>query len=347
MQGTSFASEFDPRSNSLNALRLVLATLVIVTHAHHIGGYDGSWDRIAGRQVGDWAVAGFFAISGYLILGSRERSATLWAFLWRRVLRIYPAFWMVLLVVAVLFAPVAAVREGVDYAIADAIRYVVVNATLYIAQWGIGDTLTTVPVAGVWNGSLWTLMYEFACYVVAGVIVSWMPRAARGAGLLVAWASCVVVSFVAEAPDAGLPGTVTAFGWLGAFFFAGALVYAYGQRLRISAVSVVAALAAAAIVVLLGAPFALLSPPVAYLLLAASVRLPLRKVAARNDPSYGVYIYGYPVQQSLVLAGADSLPFLLFTVLSVTATLPFAYASWFLVERPAKNLGRRRVRPRV
>ena len=69
----------------------------------------------------------------------------------------------------------------------------------------------------------------------------------------------------------------------------------------------------------------------------------LRKIGSRNDLSYGVYIYGFPVQQLLFLTGASSLGPLAFAGVACVTVLPFAAMSWLLVERPAmrmKTLGR-------
>ena len=54
-----------------------------------------------------------------------------------------------------------------------------------------------------------------------------------------------------------------------------------------------------------------------------------------GDLSYGIYIYAFPVQQTLVWAGAAKLPFALGFVSACAATVACAYASWHLVERPA------------
>ena len=88
----TLATAFDPRHNSLNALRLALATLVIVSHAWPIGGF-GNDPHIGDLSFGGWAVAGFFAISGFLITSSRLRSSFS-AYLWRRMLRIFPGLWV-------------------------------------------------------------------------------------------------------------------------------------------------------------------------------------------------------------------------------------------------------------
>lgn len=135
------------RHNALNFVRLTLAFVVIFGHAWPLGGFEG-WTL----DLGGWAVQGFFAISGYLIAGSRMRLG-IREYLASRALRIFPAYWSVLILTA--FALALAIGE--NYEPSSALSYVISNAGLYQAQWGIDDTLVSVPVAIAWNGSLWSL----------------------------------------------------------------------------------------------------------------------------------------------------------------------------------------------
>src|SRR5690242_1819058 len=89
------------KDNALNALRLLFATLVIVAHS-----YTFTTHSAAPLNLGGWAVAGFFAISGYLITRARLRT-DLPTFLLRRGRRIYPAFWVCCAIVAFAFSPIA------------------------------------------------------------------------------------------------------------------------------------------------------------------------------------------------------------------------------------------------
>src|SRR4051794_34755403 len=82
--------------NNFNFLRLLFASLVILTHSVEL--VDGSPRREPLQQlrlpwtVSHLAVDGFFLLSGYLIAQSWIREPHLLRFLWKRVLRIYPGF---------------------------------------------------------------------------------------------------------------------------------------------------------------------------------------------------------------------------------------------------------------
>lgn len=77
--------------------------------------------------------------------------------------------------------------------------------------------------------------------------------------------------------------------------------------------------------------------PFGYLALWLATTVPTRW-GQRNDLSYGTYIYGFVLQQSLAVAGAYRLGWQIFLVLSLVCTLPLLAASWFLVERRALRL---------
>lgn len=335
---------FDPRRNSLNALRLVLATLVIVSHSWPIGGY-GHDPGVGDLSLGEWAVAGFFAISGYLITMSRVRSRSLGDYLWRRVLRIYPAFLVVLLVVAFVFAPLSVVLSGAgEWTPLAGLDYVWHNLGMRITQMGVDGTLETAAYPGAWNGSLWTLWYEFLCYLVLGVLLSIVPVRRLGVtavAMTVLCAVAVIAIVAVGTPSLALLNAVT----LGGYFAAGALLYAYRDKVPLrawlavlSAVLIVATAATSTFRIVAGLP-------VAYLMMWLGVVLPLAPVGAKNDISYGMYVYAFPVQQvlAILLVGA-ALPAGVFVLIAIAATIPFAYASWILVEKPAMRLKSLRLR---
>jgi peptidoglycan/LPS O-acetylase OafA/YrhL len=101
---------FSGRNNSLNLLRLVLASIVLFDHAQALGSFGS--DSIFGKTTpGQLAVYGFFGISGYLIAASATRHGFV-RFLWQRVLRILPAFWVCLVITACFFGVIGWYRNN-------------------------------------------------------------------------------------------------------------------------------------------------------------------------------------------------------------------------------------------
>lgn len=333
----------------------MLAITVIAAHAWPLGGFGAS-PTLGGLPLGSWAVAGFFALSGYLIAGSRARSKAT-SFYWKRALRLMPGFWVCLLVVAFVFAPLSVViSDDSLWTPQAAIRYVVGNSLLSIEVRGIEGTLRGTPYEVAWNGSLWTLFYEAGAYGVAGLLFS-VGIVRRHSSL--AFTALLVAAVGTSAARAtidsfGVPGHILAFGvWLAPFFVAGMLTWALRGLVRASWGHVVASAATLVLLVSLGGEWVvLLAPiPLAVLLLNLGVLLPVR-IGVTNDISYGVYIYAFPVQQLMAVAGMQEHmgPFRLAAVAILLTTVP-AWLSWKLIEQPClqyKHLvGGSRPRPPV
>jgi len=128
-------------------------------------------------------------------------------------------------------------------------------------------------------------------------------------------------------------------------FAAGSLLFLFGDRFRANLLTAGIALVALIVIGLLGLIPQLGTLPLAYLLLTLGNVLPLHRVGRSFDISYGVYIYAWPVQQTLALAFHPQLPVPLFILLSFVGTLPLAFLSCWLIERPALALKRRPARP--
>ena len=315
-----------------------------MSHSWPISGH-GDDPKIGDLSVGTWAVAGFFVISGYLIASSRSRSA-IGPFLWRRFLRIFPGLWVCLLFTVAVFVPIAEIREGYGLfvPISDRVNYIVTNGLLVPDHFSIDGTLATVPFAYAWNGSLWTLLYEVGCYLLIAALLSLAVVRRRPSLVAATFVICVSLAVI-DQKVRPLPShrVGTAVG-LATFFLAGSLVYVYGRRIPHHWL-----LGVAAIGTLVGLAYAhqasvAAAVPLAYTCMWLGVVLPLQRVGRTNDISYGVYIYAFPAQQILAVYLASKVGIGGFVALSIALTVPFAAASWFLVERPAmqlKRLGRR------
>lgn len=339
-------SPYPYRDNSLNLFRLVLAAIVLFSHAFYIAGIPGS-PAFNGENLGGWAVAGFFVVSGFLITRSRFRTPA-GTFLVHRIARIYPAFLVCIAATAFAFAPLALLLQGrgLDGFLTTPVtpfEYIWGNITLYVHQYAVGVTLTDVPYPNVWNGSLWTLFFEFFCYAITWILGA-LALYRRSLILVAAiWAASVVVrGLTGYGITAGLDGDFVQLARLFSFFAAGALVFMIVDRWGVSRAIGLASIPVAAVLMAsvpviggqLGAPF------LAYALLYLSTIIRQPRWIARNDVSYGFYIYAWPVQQLTLVAGGLALGFPMYIGLTVVVTFALAWLSWVLIERPAMALAR-------
>lgn len=362
---SSLGESLDPRRNSVNALRLAFAFVVLVVHCFPLSGYSEDMPRLVfDDTVGTYALSGFFVISGYLITASRLSSPSFWRYLWRRCLRLWPAWICSLTLVALVLGPISVwMAGGGSYSWSSGISYIYNNLLLVLRQLGIEGTLADVPVVGVWNFSAWTLFFEFSLWIGLGLMVTIFPRKllkhAAWLGFAVFTAIKVydrLVSGSAAGIGAREPGAQEQLGAvlalaeplarLGIFFMAGALCYLYRDRILLSSRRVWLCAGVSFVLAVAGWFHVLAALPFAYLILWASSSTRFSRVNYPDDYSYGIYIYAFPITQMVAVFSLHvahvPLPAYILVVAAVTA--PLAWLSWHFVERPClalKDFGRR------
>jgi peptidoglycan/LPS O-acetylase OafA/YrhL len=335
------------QGNSIGFLRFALAALVILHHSYVLSGHRDPLDRLTrgNLDLGNVAVSGFFVLSGFLITRSAERAPSVWRYLWHRVLRIFPGFWVCLVVCAAVIGPFFWLVErgslGGYAGISDQapLGYVVSNAGLSINQTRIDGLLAGLPYPSAMNGSLWTLSYEFSWYLIAGALAVVGLLRSRWLALVAVVLLIAPQSLPGGHPLAGLP--LFGYGLISRYalaFSLGILAYVWRHRVPLDdRLAIIGAILFAVSLLTKTVPVVGV-PAMAYLILWAAWRLPFRRFDVRWDLSYGVYIYAFPVQQGLALLGAAALPVAVLFPLALATTIPFAFASYVLVERPALRL---------
>jgi peptidoglycan/LPS O-acetylase OafA/YrhL len=321
---------------------LALAAEVILWHSFPVTGHSVSSKPIL-QLLFSVGVDGFFALSGFLITASWLRDPHLRDYLVARALRIFPGLWACLVVTAFVFAPLSVAIQGgspTKLLLSSApTEYVVKNSTLLSAlALDVAGTPHGVPEHGVWNASVWTLMWEVLCYLaVAGIgLVGLANRR---------WLSLVILALgvigAILLPPLTYPGPWTNLQIAVRFtimFSAGAALYQWRDvipaRWSLVAVSVLIV----ALSSLLPDYRAVGGVALAYAIIVSGSLLHSKWLRLRTDLSYGTYIYASPIQQLLAICGLSVLNPLLFFVISTAATLPMAALSWFVIEKPAQSL---------
>lgn len=351
------AEAFDPRANSLDFLRWLLAFLVIFSHSGPIAGFYGGQDlgiQISDEQsLGGVAVAGFFFFSGFLITKSRMGRSTIWRYFWRRCLRIFPAFWAALILTVVVLAPVAwHLQKGTfdgywSSAVESPVTYFVDNMFLTLGQRNIAGLGETVPYFinhGVrdWNGSAWTLSYEFLCYIVVGLLGLFGALASRRFATAFA---LVVIGLNAlqwlGAGDIGGLNRVLADPFILMFFapFAFGMLFAlHGDKIAVDDRIAVAMLGLGLFTYAFGGWNVVGQYGFLYFLMWVGIRFRLTNWARFGDFSYGIYIYAWPLMTLATYFGLERYGWLAYHVVIVVVVHIVAIASWHLIEKPAMSL---------
>lgn len=333
---TTLDSVFDRKRNGLNMLRLILASSVIVWHAFPLTGHALGFTPAA-QLLGNLPVDGFFAISGFLICGSWLGRPKLWPFLRARALRLLPGFYMCLLFTVLVLAPIMVAVTGGHIHLGDELAYIRSNGLIMVRRYDIAGTPASVPYPHVWNGSIWTLAWEALCYL--GVTTLGLLTLIRRRFLIGLFA---VVLLIALAGDVGLVHhqhyLVTTGARFALMFLAGMIMQLFADRIPVSRPLVAAAAAMTVLAAVLPDYRLVAALPLAYLLVTVGAFIRSPRLRFRNDISYGMYVYAFPVQQSLAMLGAWRLGVPLFALCGIVATIPFAAGSWFGVERFALRL---------
>ena len=326
--------------NGFTGLRLSLALAVVVSHAFSVvsgAAIEEPLARSTGYTLGEHAVNGFFAVSGFLVTMSCDRRG-IRDYAVARALRILPGLVAATLVVALVLGAAMTRLPAWDYWRDPGVWTFIRNTlTTFKSNAALPGVFEGNPYRSP-LGTVWTLKYEVLCY--AGVLVATLCGLLRRrwvTGLLcLGFAVALLVLGILHG-DALPKGQETALR-LPLIFSAGACLYLWRDRLRISLPALLC-LGVALFVLARTAAY----PPLLFLATAyAALWLALGPLAARvfdppADFSYGIYLYGWPVQQTLhALWPSMSGPALLAPALALT--LPVAALSWYACERPALTL---------
>lgn len=321
------------KENNFNVLRLLLATFVLFDHSALLT----HWKFTPPINLGDFAVDAFFSISGFLITASWIRHRNPASFLARRVLRIYPAFLVCCGISGFVAAP-ALFGWKVYFDTLNLRRFVTYACLLQyrgpLARIAGGYAQFNVPV--------WTIHMEFCCYALLLGIATIGLLKHRWLILLAFIGSTICYAvpawrdmFAAHLTQPYLLPLPVAFLRFLGFFLAGSVSFLYRDRIRLCARH---ALFAAGISAVALYPPSMLQPilpwTVTYVILwLAFARIrPLQWFRHQADISYGTYLYGWPIQFTLLFLRPE-ISFGAHFLLSCLGAYFCGFASWNLVEK--------------
>ncbi len=359
-------SSFDAgRDNNFNLLRVIAATMVIYSHTLALSGRS---EAIGGvTSFGTLGVRLFFVMSGFLITKSFLTRESLSHFLLARFFRIYPGVW-----VAVLFCvfPVGwyfSTLHGAAYwHHPTVLRFLYKDMTLLTGTSNIAGVFPHNPIHGSINASLWTLQYELIMYLITGLLgVLALLQDKKKYAIVLALTVLAYVFFKREGAAnlvAFLKGSgMRADRWLdlSLLFMLGGAFCIYREYVPLNWPMALLSIAIVFASFRWGRRDWVIPVFFAYSVLALAF-LPggiLRKYNRLGDYSYGIYIYAFPVQQSLMALYLAAHPHLVvisrkspawdilpYFCCSFLGTVILAFLSWHLVEKPALQYFRNRSR---
>lgn len=330
-------SAMHPRNN-FDALRLLAALAVLYSHQFPVTATTPpGWMNVP--MIGGAAVMAFFVISGYLVTLSWWAQPRLLAFAAKRVLRIWPALTTVVLLALLVLGPCFTTLLLPDYWHSAMTWDYLHNIALQI-RFDLPGVFATHPLANSVNGSLWTIPIEVGCYAVLAAcgllgLLRWR--------LLWALACTGYLLWFLTNMTMDLTGAMHHRWEFPAYFAFGSLIAAFNPWfMRHRPACCALATGAALLLWALGFPYSalLLFMPAVLIGIGTASWPVLSQVGRFGDVSYGVYLYAFPIQQS-VHALWPGLGFTASLLIVIALTLAFGFASWHLIEAPALRLKRR------
>ena len=345
--------ELNNRNNSLNLIRLILATFVLICHSNHFIGIEDSVNPII-NYILYLAVPGFFVISGYLITASAMKN-NLKLFFKKRFGRIYPAYLFSCISVVLLFAPITFFLNNncnfnlISYMTQSPspLSFLVYSLPFTADSYTIGETLINLP-AVYWNGSAWTLIFEFGCYIAIALVIYSLKKIEIkkihfSKLIFVIYILFLVISFFSprndKLPLEGLNWINTAI-YFFTVFLGGSYVYLIKDKIIFS-YKLLALAIIACIIIMSVIPYhwamELSAMPMIYIILFISMTLKSPKWIQKNDISYGIYIYAWPIQiviLSIFIFYGIPQNIYLYTIVSMVVIGLYSTLSWFLIEKP-------------
>ena len=335
-----------------NALRLVLAVLVLCWHSvlvttpaeFHKAILNGTY-----RPFFLFRVPMFFCLSGFLLTGSIIRVKSLRVFLVNRFLRIFPSLWLEVLLTAFILGPLVTAYGLRAYFGDRRILYYMLNL--------VGRVHNSLP--GVFSGnmagqtvnlSLWTLPIELKCYAVLCLLIAsrLLFNKIFMLGFLV---SLVLLKLAApyfaifsHEPNSAFylmesPGNQFHVHILFSSFIAGCTGYIWRDHIPLNRWLFCLSAGSFLLSTSMGLASWLVPIEIGY----ATIWLGLLKVPqipffGNGDYSYGLYLYAFPIQQTIVYLWPAMRCWYWNIALALPLAISAAYLSWNYIEKPVLSL---------
>ena len=334
------------QANNFDLLRILFAWFVIVSHSYVLNGngptdplYEMTQQTFLFSFIG---VKGFFIISGYLIFKSMVVSNSIFEYLVKRVLRIFPALAVVLLVTLAAVYFIYPSNIPPFFTNKEVYAYFLGNVILFKPHFFISGIFSGLPSSAI-NGSLWTIEYEFFFYVFILLFFYFRSNKKILKALLV-----IVVALFLMVRLAFYDWTVQTHFFipleplfdLGPYFLMGSLLscFDFDKMPAKNAIAAVLSMALIASVYFkIGHTVVYFTLPFIVIYVGKQTSKLANWVHTKlGDPSYGIYLYAFPLQQLLIYWYRPST--LVLFIASTIGAFVFGYLSWIFIEKKALAL---------
>jgi peptidoglycan/LPS O-acetylase OafA/YrhL len=320
-----------------DSFRLILALSVVLVHSSFLSyGVAGS-QTVRSAPLACFMLSLlplFFSLSGFLVAGSALRLRNTGTFLLFRALRIVPALAVEVAISALILGPLLTSLPLAEYfSKPDFLAYF--GNIIGHVRFALPGVFEGLPVDGVVNGNVWTLRPEFQCYAIMALLMLGRVAYSRSLTTLLWSIASVAIVIYNQVSDDLAPAGYFGPTLLVYSFVTGVVAFHWRTHIRLN--STLALICAISVYFLMLLPKnALFSiPALTYLMIwIGAQRLP----RISGDYSYGIYLFSYPIQQTVVSVFPSMREWWLLFPVGATIAILIAALSWHLIERPALRL---------
>lgn len=327
-----------------DCIRVLLAMGIICYHTAEISYGVATESALRASPIGlltSEFVSMFFSLSGFLVAGSLLRCKTVISFVCLRVLRIFPALCAEVILSAFLLGPIFTLLPLTQY-FSDPKFFAYFHNLHGNIHYYLPGVFVNNPIERV-NGQLWTIPGELQCYIVLSILflIGIVKRRKMILALIVAVQIYVVYKGLMEsgsltrgdAVDLALHGRSLVLCFLfgvGLYLLRDSVPWDWRLGIAAGIFSFIFQL------IPNGAYFA--PGLISYMTVFLGLLNPRKVWLLRTgDYSYGMYLYGYPLQQAIAYS-----PSLRHWWINLIVGLPLAFAfallSWHILEKRALRL---------
>ncbi|PDT77812.1 acyltransferase [Bradyrhizobium sp. C9] len=327
------------RPAGFDYLRLALAATIICLHsANVVFGVDRAMELLGHIRIGcAMVLALFFALSGFLVTASLLRCKSLISFLGLRVLRIVPALAVETTLSAIIIGPIFTALPLAQY-FADPKFHAYFHNIVGDIHYELPGVFLHNPVPLAVNAQLWTVPYELWCYVILALLA--VTTICFNRVLYLAFLVFAQIGFAwhdiynSDVHYLHLRPPLLVF-----CFLAGVGLYLWRDKVPFNRTAFLLALTLCAAGMATRCTDALVVGPAAYVACYLGLTNPRRSwIVSSGDYSYGMYLYGVVVQQSVAALGPPVQHWYLNILISLPIAFGVAFVSWHLVEKHALRL---------
>lgn len=329
------------QENNFDLLRFLFAFTVFLVHSHSLSGAV-ELSFLSELFSSDLAVKSFFVVSGFLIFMSYEKSSNAFTYFAKRIRRIYPAYFFVVISCVILWGFFASYLSGIDTWV-QVFYYALANLVFLNFLQPDLPNLFDQNIFQAVNGALWTLKIEVMFYVMVPFVVLAFKRFghARVLGFLYlcSLGYFMLMDFLIDQNGSGLyvelqrqlPGQLT-------YFLGGAAGYYFFEHFRKN-VKWLVPLVVISFLLKAWLPWDAVQPVALAVLVVffACVFPYLGNFSKYGDFSYGIYIVHFPILQLLIASGFfNTSPWLLLST-SAALVMGAAFLLWQFIEKTFLN----------